>query len=100
MPEYLPILHLLASRSSDVLACCRAQAGDKDTVVLIGDGVLLLASPVIPESIESERPLACLEADVNARGLGATADVSGIERLKDSDMVRLMTQHQHCLTWK
>lgn len=99
----IPTLHLLnkAPGHPRFGACCEGlQPGD--TLVLVEDAVLLVQSPA-REAIPAGVTVYALQADTEARGLGADPDGSSqsqsIHRCSMPALVELTISHGRIINW-
>jgi sulfur relay protein TusB/DsrH len=79
---------------------CLAVLGRDDRVLLVDDGVRLLANPRLLEILRDRAPVAALETDVNCRGLSSLATGTGLDLLDDAAWVRAVLEARQVLSWK
>jgi sulfur relay protein TusB/DsrH len=93
-------LHLLLSKEPASLVQCKAACHHNDSIVLADMAVqFLLEAEVLNEGFASSR-ICCLEADLKAQGLSETHHASDVTVITDADLIDMLYQHQHCLSWK
>lgn len=93
-------VHLLMRADPTALADCRRFCRDADTVVLLDAGVVALALDDWRDGFTGGVAFACLEADALAHGMAEIAAEQGVRLLGDADLVRLVIDSRHCLSWK
>jgi sulfur relay protein TusB/DsrH len=93
-------LHLVVSARLSALQACLDQRLEGDDVVFIDAGVMHLLDD-FPDSPDLAGPGFCFSiADLEARGLVSMARRQGVRVLDDRAVARLLSGHEHCLTWK
>lgn len=100
MADTVSTLHLLATDSSDVVEVMAGQLGDRDAVVLLGDGCWLLCDDIYRISLPPAVRLGCLATEAAARGLPVSAVQADVEWLDEDALIEWIARHRHCLTWK
>jgi len=93
-------LHLVVSAHHSALADCLNQRTDADSVVFIDGGVMHLLSDTAQRPDLAASGFFFSHEDLEARGLMPFAREQGVQTLDDRATVRLLRQHDHCLTWK
>ncbi|MEJ8568437.1 DsrH/TusB family sulfur metabolism protein [Elongatibacter sediminis] len=93
------VLHLVQTAEAQA-PVWRGFCAPGDEVLLMDDGVLLLAGNTgivpLPEGVH----LACLDADARARGVADVARALEVELISDGEWVRRVAERPHCLSWK
>ncbi len=94
------ILHLIATSpfSHPAMTRCLECLGTNDSILLMEDGVLLLAQPKLLPDLGAHQHLYVIEQDVLARGLNSH-QYPAVEPVNYEQFVELVTQHQKTLTW-
>lgn len=98
--EKAKCLHLVARSSANVIESCRAYCDEQDEVLFIDDGVMYLVTKHGETGDAGVCNSIYLAADLAARGLMEIAREAGVRIASDRDFVRLLRQHESCLTWK
>lgn len=98
--ETAKCLHLVARSSSNVIESCGAYCDEQDEVLFVDDGVMHLVSEQGESGDASVKNGIYLAMDLAARGLMGIAREAGVRIASDRDFVRLLRQHESCLTWK
>lgn len=93
-------LHLVARSSTEALELCLAHFVEGDTLLLIDDGVMLLAGEPGARFESLLMNAVYLREDLDARGLAGLAEQSGARKANDSDFLELLQRHDLCVTWK
>lgn len=92
------ILHLVNKSpfSNNSLHQCLQLLGERDSIVLLEDAVLLLANPQAASGLPPAERLFAIESDIQARGLSACAGITGVEY---EQLVELVVRHDKTLSW-
>jgi len=93
-------LHLLLSNDPEALAQCKAACKLEDTIVLADRATICLIEPGLLNADLSSTRIYCLKADLQAQGLAEKNLVADVTIINDADLIDLLYQHQHCLSWK
>ena len=96
-------LHLIMSAERTVLQRCLSCTMAGDHVVLLADGVLstLVSGEDKVRSLVrlGEPEILVLGSDAAARGVVEELNTAGLEMIDEHDLVQLVRQHRHCLSW-
>ena len=93
-------LHLILRPDPRALVACRSFCRAGDAVVLMDTGVLVLCEPGWVRHFPAEVEFGCLGADARGQGVSAEMASQGVRELDDRDLVRLVMDCRHCLSWK
>ena len=93
-------LHLLLSNDPASLVQCKAACHHDDSIVLADIAVRWLLEPELLNKGLSSRQICCLETDLKAQGLSEIHHASNVTIISDADLIDMLYQHQHCLSWK
>lgn len=80
--------------SSSALSDCIDNLAEGDALLLIEDGVYAINSPALDKI--ADRPVYCLKADAEARGLPVP---EAVEAIDDARWVELCTRHNPIVSW-
>ncbi len=88
-------LHII-NKTGNPLTLCQRALTEKDSILLIEDGVYLLAESSDTLTLLSQQhPIYALEADVNARGMVANS----IELASYQRFVTLVSEYDRTISW-
>lgn len=92
-------LHIVTNSpfSSPALTQCLARMAENDGLVLIQDGVYILAEQQLPVQINTTDKVYVLSEDMQARGLKCTH--SNISVIDYAEFVALTLAYQRTLSW-
>lgn len=93
-------LHLVATARESALKDCLNQRLESDSVVFIDAGVMHLVAELPGAPSLAGAGFFFSSEDLQARGLIPFARQQSVKTLDDRATVRLLRQHDHCLTWK
>lgn len=93
------ILHIVNQSpfTHTALTQCLRALGQEDSLILIEDGVLLLANPAFAPNLPSATRLFALQPDGDARGISIDPDIA--TAVEFPQFVELVTQHQKTMSW-
>ena len=92
-------LHLLLSAARDAVLACQRMVDTGDTVLLLADGVMVLAEER-PPGFGDGVDVVYNRTDIEARGLVALAAGAAVAVVADRDLPPLLRRHRHCVSWK
>lgn len=92
-------LHLVVAPDDRPLRDCLAMSQPGDTILFLDGGVLHLLDPAPGDRSESSPALVFAIADLEARGLLASARAAGARTADDAAFCTLLAAHGHCVTW-
>ena len=93
-------LHLVVGPGASALETCSAHYSAGDDVIFLDAGVMHLYERGAKTETIFAGAAYFSEADLEARGLAGLARKSGVRLANESDFLRLLRQHDHCLSWK
>ncbi|MDT8320610.1 MAG: DsrH/TusB family sulfur metabolism protein [Xanthomonadales bacterium] len=93
-------LHLVVEPHQAVLASCASYCSPGDLVFFLANGVFALTDDhLVLFDPRGQRLLFSVE-DIGARGLQSLAQHRAVELADDDGLAALISQCDHCLTWK
>lgn len=91
-------LHRLTTHTIDPLLQCHGLCGEADAVLLMQEGVALLADESALAVLQAFTvPLYVLQADLTARGIADYPD--WVTLIDDAEWVKLTVQYQRNIPW-
>ncbi len=93
-------LHLVSGARRTALAECSRHCDSSDSVLFLDAGVLQVFRDELAGLSASGAGLYFLAADLQAHGLQQMARDLAFDVMDDAGFVRLLCEHDHCLSWK
>ena len=101
MSDPLSCLHLVSAspRRSGAFSLCVSLLRPGDAVLLLEDGVNALLDEFPARLLDQPIELACLAADIEARGITGLVESSQVNLVDDSGFVELVERYPLSQTW-
>lgn len=84
----------------ETLNDCLEQCGPEDSILFLDAAVVRVLKLEAEDGVTAPCPAYYLAADLRARGLLDAAVARKALLADDAEFLRLLRQHQHCLSWK